>query len=68
MTGQLETIHLLSEVRDAMRFKSNRSLKAACERHGVPILDISRQTKALRHSDYELLLSRASKPASEVRS
>jgi len=60
MSDQLETMHLLSEVRDALRFKSNRSLKAACERYGVPILDISRQSKMLRHRDYELLLSRAS--------
>lgn len=67
MSDQLETIHLLSEVRDAMRFKSNRSLRAACDRHGVPILDISRQTKALRHSDYELLLSRASSGSGALR-
>jgi len=61
MSEQLETIHKLSEVRDALRFKSNRSLNAACERYGVPILDISRQSKALRHSDYQLLLSRMAK-------
>lgn len=60
MSHGLETIHRLSEVRDAMRFKSNRALKAACERYGVPILDLSRQSKALRQSDYELLLARAS--------
>jgi hypothetical protein len=58
MSEQLETIHKLSEVRDAMRFKTNRSLRAACERHGIAILDLSRQSKALRHSDYQLLLSR----------
>lgn len=60
MSNQLETMHHLSEVRDAMLFKSNRSLKAACKRYGVPILDLSRQTKVLRHSDYETLLARAS--------
>jgi hypothetical protein len=59
VSDQLETIHRLSEVRDAMRFKSNRALKSVCEKYSIPILDLSRQSKALRHSDYQLLLSRA---------
>jgi hypothetical protein len=48
-----------------MRFKSNRALKSACKKFGVPILDLSRQSKALRHSDYQLLLARASGAADE---
>ena len=62
--GKLETMHDLSEVRDAMRFKSNRSLKDVCKRHRIPILSVTRQTKLIRHSDYELLLSRMAKAKS----
>lgn len=58
---KLEKMHNLSEVRDAMRFKSNRSLKDVCKRYRVPILNVSRQTKLMRHSDYLKLLERMAK-------
>lgn len=66
--SDLEMIHPLSEVRRALRLADNRSVRAACERFGVPVLDISRQSKALRHSDYQLLLTRAATPAKEAKS
>jgi hypothetical protein len=55
----MEQIHFLPQVREALGFKSNRTLIAACVRHGVPIVTLSSKSKALRHSHYQLLLDRA---------
>jgi hypothetical protein len=39
---------------------SARSLRQACNRHRVPIVKLNRRVFALRASDYETLLTRAS--------
>jgi hypothetical protein len=47
-------------VRAALGVETNRTLKKACARHGIPIVTLSSRTKALRPDDYDLLLARAS--------
>jgi hypothetical protein len=48
------------EVRRALGVACNRTLKAACERHGVAIIELSTRTKALTPEGYAQLLARAS--------
>ena len=47
------------EIRRATGIRDNRTLRAACLRHDVPIVSFSRKRLALRPADYELLLARA---------
>lgn len=47
-------------VRAALGVSCNRTLKAACQRHNVPIVEISTRVKALTPQGYALLLERAS--------
>lgn len=49
-----------AEARAALGVATNRTLKAACRRHDVPIIEISSRVKALTPSGYALLLERAS--------
>jgi hypothetical protein len=39
----------------------NRAIKSACHRHGIPWLEINSRVLALRRSDLESLLNRASR-------
>jgi hypothetical protein len=48
------------EARRALGVACNRTLKAACERHGIAVVELSCRTKGLKQSDYDLLLARAS--------
>jgi hypothetical protein len=57
---EIERTIPLPAVRRALSMKDNRTLKAACLRHGVPIISFSPRAKALRESDYARLLERAS--------
>lgn len=49
-----------SEARAALGVSCNRTLKAACQRHDIPIVEISSRVKALTPAGYALLLERAS--------
>jgi hypothetical protein len=55
----LEQAIPFAAVREALGFNSNRTLKAACVRHGVPIVTWSARSMALTKAAYELLLARA---------
>jgi hypothetical protein len=55
----LQLIHF-SEARRLVGFDSTKALKNACQRFNVPIVKLNRRVFALRHSDLELLLDRAS--------
>lgn len=57
---ELERLVPFPMIRKAVGFKTNVALIAACGRHGVPIVTLSSKSKALRQSDYALLLTRAS--------
>ena len=57
----LERVYPLSEVAAATGHKSNRTLKAVCIRHGVPIIEWSKRSNALTESAYRLLLERVTK-------
>jgi hypothetical protein len=56
--ASLQLIHFPA-VRRAIGFESNKSLHRACVAFGIPIVVLNRKTKALRQSDYSLLLQRA---------
>ena len=45
-------------VKAALGIETNRALKSICARHNIPIVTLSPQVKALKQSDYELLLER----------
>lgn len=45
---------------NAMGFKSTRAVRQLCHRYSIPVVKLSERMNALRQSDYELLLSRAS--------
>ena len=60
MSDRLEILHSFDEARAATGYKTGRALKAACQRHGIRIVSLSPQHKALRHADYKMLLDRAS--------
>jgi hypothetical protein len=49
-----------ADARAALGVATNRTLKAACTRHNVPIVEISSRVKALTPQGYALLLERAS--------
>jgi hypothetical protein len=55
----LEPAIPFGQVRDALGFRSNRTLAKACARHGVEVLEFTSHSKALTRSAYELLLARA---------
>jgi hypothetical protein len=55
----LQLIHFPA-VRRAIGFESNKSLHRACVAFGIPVVVLNHKTKALRQSDYSLLLERAS--------
>jgi hypothetical protein len=48
------------EARAALGVSCNRTLKAACQRHNISIVEISGRVKALTPQGYALLLDRAS--------
>ena len=50
----------LGNVRAALNVRDNRTVKSILARHGIPLLALSRGSHALRRSDYDLLLNRAS--------
>ena len=54
-----DLIHL-PEVRRRLGVDSNRSVRAACSRFGIPVIDLNRKVKGVRECDYALLLARAS--------
>ena len=60
----LQLIHFPA-VRRAIGFESNKSLHRACAAFGIPVIVLNRKTKALRQSDYSLLLERASGSAEQ---
>jgi hypothetical protein len=47
-------------IADALGFESTRAVKRLCERHEIPVIKLNKRVNALRASDYELLLQRAS--------
>jgi hypothetical protein len=47
-------------VKAALGIETNRTLKSLCARHGIPIVTLSPQMKALTAESYALLLQRAS--------
>jgi hypothetical protein len=55
----LQLIHF-AEARQLVGFDSTKALKNACLRFDVPIVRLNRRVFALRQSDLELLLDRAS--------
>jgi hypothetical protein len=59
MSPSLQLIHL-PQIRDALGFTENASVFRACKAFSIPVVTISRQTKGIRASDLDLLLSRAS--------
>jgi hypothetical protein len=56
--ASLQLIHFPA-ARRAIGFESNKSLHKACVAFGIPVVVLNRKTKALRQSDYSLLLERA---------
>jgi hypothetical protein len=56
--ASLQLIHFPA-IRRAIGFESNKSLHRACVTFGIPVVVLNRKTKALRQSDYSLLLQRA---------
>ena len=48
-------------VKAALGIETNRTLKAICARHSIPIVVLSPQVKAVTPESYALLLARASK-------
>ena len=59
LAHDIESTIPLPAVRAALCIKTNRTLKAICARHGIPIVTFSPGSKALRRSSYDLLLQRA---------
>lgn len=55
----LQLIHF-AEARRLVGFESTKGLKNACQRFQIPIVKLNRRVFALRQSDFELLLDRAS--------
>jgi hypothetical protein len=47
-------------VKAALGIETSRTLKSVCARHGIPIVALSPQMKALTTESYQLLLIRAS--------
>jgi hypothetical protein len=54
----LQLIHFPA-IRRAIGFESNKSLHRACIAFDIPVVVLNRKVKALRQSDYSLLLQRA---------
>jgi hypothetical protein len=50
-------------VREALGVVQNRTVIAMCRRFNVPIVAISCRTKAIRASDFETLITRATEAA-----
>jgi hypothetical protein len=48
-------------VKAALGIETNRTLKAICGRHSIPIVTLSPQCKALTSEAYALLLERCTK-------
>ena len=60
---EIESTVSFKAVRYALGVTDNRTLKAACEKFNIPIVVLSKTSKALRKSDYDLLLQRAMEKA-----
>ena len=60
MSDRLEILHSFDEARAAAGYKTGRAFKAACQRHGIRIVSLSPQHKALRAADYQTLIDRCS--------
>lgn len=54
-----DLIHF-AQAKQKSGFRTTKSLVSACQRHGIPIVRFNRRVFALKPSDYELLLRRAS--------
>jgi hypothetical protein len=48
-----------NELQSAGYGLSSRALKVLCSRYGVPVVKLNKRQYALRESDYQLLLKRA---------
>ncbi len=62
MSNSATTLIRMPAVRAALGFvsDSNRPVIAACERFNIPVVALSSRMKAIRSSDLETLISRAS--------
>ena len=63
--ASLQLIHFPA-VRRAIGFATNKSLHKACVAFGIPVIVLNRKTKALRQSDFALLIERATRNATQV--
>lgn len=50
----------------ALGVKDSRTVVRLCERHAIPIVQISRCVRALKESDYALLLAKMTDGASDA--
>lgn len=62
MSTTVTTLMHLPAVRAALGVTQNRTVIAACRRHKIPVVAVSCRLKAIRASDLETLISRASEP------
>jgi hypothetical protein len=49
------------DVRKALDYADNRSVRKACKRFSIPIVALNSRVLALKQSDFETLLNRASR-------
>lgn len=56
----LDTLVHLPAVASALGFESTRAVRVLCDRYSIPVIRLNGRQNALRASDYELLLDRAS--------
>ena len=50
-------------IREALGIAQNHPLLAMCRRHNIPVVNLSSRARALRLSDYEALLTKATEAA-----
>lgn len=50
-------------IREALGIAQNHTILAMCRRHNIPVVNLSSRARALRLSDYEALLTKATEAA-----
>jgi hypothetical protein len=59
----IDSLVHFTEMQDAGYGRSGRALKALCARYDVPVVKLNKRQYALRKSDLDRLLARASEAA-----
>jgi hypothetical protein len=56
----IESLVHFPDVAAALGFKDTRAVKVLCRRYAVPVIRLNRRDRAIRTTDYQVLLARMS--------